>query len=50
MLIRILLISLVFQHAAASSFNRCGRMFPLVLGGKNKDNGGNQLAYHEGAG
>jgi hypothetical protein len=29
---------------------RCGRLFPIALGGKNKANQGNQLDYHAGTG
>jgi hypothetical protein len=29
---------------------RCGRLFPIALGGKNFANYGNQLDYHAGTG
>ena len=33
-----------------SEQKRCGRLFPMILGGKNQANFGNQLDYHEATG
>ena len=42
---------LIFQHVSGeSTYRRNGRLFPLVLGGKNADNGAGQIDYYESDG
>ena len=39
---------LLYYHMTQQK--RCGRLFPIALGGKNYANYGNQLDYHAGTG
>jgi hypothetical protein len=45
----LLLVSMVFM-INLSQEKRCGRLFPIALGGINYANNGNQLDYHAATG
>jgi len=45
----LLLVSIVFMINSTQE-KRCGRLFPITLGGKNYANNGTQLDYHAATG